>query len=344
MPQNSFSIHTHPETLLKDFFSNRSYSQVAVITDINTKKFCYPLIEKVLPKHALIELSAGEEFKNIDTCVLVWQKLTDLNFDRHSLVIILGGGVLGDLGGFCAATFKRGVDFVLVPTTLLAQVDASIGGKLGIDFNHLKNHIGLFQNPVVTLISPAFLQTLPERELRSGFAEIIKHCLISDSNMWEVIRKKSFEQQDWNMLISHSADFKSRVIEQDPKEKGLRKTLNFGHTIGHAAESYFLDSGNRILHGEAIALGMITESFIAYQKGLISTNELQQVSKYISEVFGKVELLPGEESILKLIYQDKKNKGNRILMALTKGLGQAVWDVEVSEEEIRSALSYYESL
>jgi 3-dehydroquinate synthase len=276
--------------------------------------------------------------------VVVWQKLTDLNFDRHSLVIILGGGVLGDLGGFCAATFKRGVDFVLVPTTLLAQVDASIGGKLGIDFNHLKNHIGLFQNPVVTLISPAFLKTLPERELRSGYAEIIKHCLISDSDMWEVIRKTPFQKQDWNMLISHSADFKSRVIEQDPKEKGLRKTLNFGHTIGHAVESYFLDSGSRILHGEAIALGMITESFIGNQKELINENELRQIGKHVLEVFGKIEMLPKDDTILKLIYQDKKNKGNKILMALTKGLGQAVWDVEVNEEEIKSALAYYRSL
>jgi 3-dehydroquinate synthase len=344
MPQNSFSIHSQPETLLKDFFANRTYSQVAVITDTNTKNFCYALVKEALPNHTLLELPAGEEAKNLETCVVVWQKLTDLNFDRHSLIVILGGGVLGDLGGFCAATFKRGVDFVLIPTTLLAQVDASIGGKLGIDFNHLKNHIGLFQNPVVTLISPAFLKTLPERELRSGFAEIIKHCLISDSNMWEVIRKRPFDQQDWNMLISHSADFKSRVIEQDPKEKGLRKTLNFGHTIGHAVESFFLDAGNRILHGEAIAIGMITESSIAHQKGLINENELGQVGKYILKVFGKVEKLPGGDAVLKLIYQDKKNKGNKILMALMKGLGQAIWDVEVTEEEIASALSYYKSL
>jgi 3-dehydroquinate synthase len=344
MPQNNFSIHTQPQTLLKDFFSHRTYSQVAVLTDINTKKFCYPLLQEALPQHTLVELPAGEEAKNLETCVVVWQKLTDLNFDRHSLVIILGGGVLGDLGGFCAATFKRGVDFVLVPTTLLAQVDASIGGKLGIDFNHLKNHIGLFQNPVVTLISPAFLKTLPERELRSGYAEIIKHCLISDSDMWEVIRKTPFQKQDWNMLISHSADFKSRVIEQDPKEKGLRKTLNFGHTIGHAVESYFLDSGSRILHGEAIALGMITESFIGNQKELINENELRQIGKHVLEVFGKIEMLPKDDTILKLIYQDKKNKGNKILMALTKGLGQAVWDVEVNEEEIKSALAYYRSL
>jgi 3-dehydroquinate synthase len=344
MSHTYYSISNQPHILLRDFFANRHYSQVAVLTDVNTKSLCYPLIKNSLPAHTVIELSAGEENKNLDTCTVVWQTLTNLNFDRQSLLLILGGGVLGDLGGFCAATFKRGIDFVVMPTTLLAQVDASIGGKLGIDFNHFKNHIGLFQNPVTTLISPVFLQTLSARELRSGFAEIIKHCLISDSKMWDIIRAKSLEQQDWNTLIPHSADFKIRIIEQDPLEKDVRKTLNFGHTIGHGVESYFLKEGNRIFHGEAIAIGMIAESFIARQKGLITNNDLEQISRYVLQIFGKNNNLPGTAAILKLIYQDKKNIGNRILMALTKGLGQAVWGVEVKEDEIESALSYYNSL
>jgi 3-dehydroquinate synthase len=344
MLQPSYSIHKQPETLINEFFANRSYSQIAVVVDVNTKNACYPLIKKSLPTHSLIELSAGEETKTLQTCSVVWQKLTDLNLDRHSLLFILGGGVLGDLAGFCAATFKRGIDFVLTPTTLLAQVDASIGGKLGIDFNHFKNHIGLFQNPVTTLISPAFLQTLSDRELRSGFAEVIKHCLISDFAMWNIIRSKSLVQQDWNTLIPHSANFKSRIIEQDPKETGIRKTLNFGHTIGHGVESYFLGEQNRIFHGEAIAIGMIAESFIGQRKGLITVNELDQISQYILEIFGKNNSMPEAGAILELIYQDKKNIGNRILMALTKGLGQAVWGVEVKEDEIESALSYYHSL
>jgi 3-dehydroquinate synthase len=258
--------------------------------------------------------------------------------------LILGGGVLGDLGGFCAATYKRGIDFVLMPTTLLAQVDASIGGKLGIDFNHYKNHIGVFQTPVTTLISPAFLKTLPERELRSGFAEIIKHCLISDATMWNNISSKNLKQQDWDILIPHSVKFKSKVVEEDPKEKGLRKILNFGHTIGHAVESYFLNSGNRIFHGEAIAIGMIAESFIGVKKGLLTETELTQISGYLLQIFGKNKDVISDKAVLEIIYQDKKNKGNKILAALTKGIGEAIWDVEISEEEIKESLSYYRSL
>jgi 3-dehydroquinate synthase len=342
MPE-SFTIHPEPEKLLNDFFRDQSYSQIGVLTDTHTVEVCYPLIQSALPKHTLLKVSAGEEFKNLDTCIQVWQKMTDLNFDRHSLLLVLGGGVLGDMGGFCAATYKRGISFVLMPTTLLAQVDASIGGKLGIDFNHYKNHIGIFQQPVTTLISSAFLKTLPERELRSGFAEIIKHCLISDVTMWNVIQQKPLLSQNWEELISHSVKLKSSIIEKDPHEKGLRKILNFGHSIGHAVETHFLASGQRLFHGEAIAIGMIAEAFIAVKKGLLIESELKQISNYLLEVFGKVEELnvTANQDILNIIYQDKKNKGSKILMALTQGLGKAVWDVEVNEDEIVQALAYY---
>ncbi|HEY5823028.1 MAG TPA: 3-dehydroquinate synthase [Cyclobacteriaceae bacterium] len=343
MPER-FEIHSEPDHLLREFFTNRTYSQIVVLTDTNTASACYPALKSALPPHNLVQIQPGEAAKNLETCVTIWQQLTDRQLDRHSLVLVLGGGVLGDMGGFCAATYKRGIDCVLMPTTLLAQVDASIGGKLGIDFNHFKNHIGVFQTPVTTLISPAFLKTLPERELRSGFAEIIKHCLISDTQMWDTIRTKSLAEQDWNKLILHSVSFKSRVITEDPKEKGLRKILNFGHSIGHAVESHFLNSDHRLFHGEAIAIGMITELFIALKKGLIQKPELDQISEYVLKIFGKVNLAAEDRAILDNIYQDKKNKGNRILMALTKGIGQAVWDVEVNETEIIESLAYYRSL
>ncbi len=219
---------------------------------------------------------------------LYGKNLTEHQFDRHSLLVVLGGGVLGDLGGFCAATYKRGIDFVLMPTTLLSQVDASVGGKLGIDFLQFKNHIGVFCEPVATLICTSFLSTLPERELRSGFAEIIKHCLISDKNMWEVVRTRSLHAQDWAALIPHSVAFKKQVIETDPREKGLRKILNFGHTVGHAVESYFLNSGNRLFHGEAIAVGMIAEACIAESKKLITRTELMEIGSYIKQIYPKV--------------------------------------------------------
>ncbi len=328
--------------MLEEFFSNRQYSSVAVLTDTNTYKYCYPLVQPALPNHSVFTIAAGEEHKNLNACTVVWEKLTELKFDRHALLIVLGGGVIGDLGGFCAATFKRGIDFVLMPTTLLALVDASVGGKLGIDFNQFKNHIGVFCEPVATLICPSFLTTLPERELRSGFAEIIKHCLISDKKMWDVIRARSLEDQDWATLIPHSVAFKKQVIETDPHEKGLRKILNFGHTVGHAVESYFLNSRNRLFHGEAIAVGMIAEACIAESKKLVTRAELVEIATYVKQIYPKVTLTSTFDEVIKLMAQDKKNKGNKILMALTEGIGKACWDVEVSQEEIEESLKYYQ--
>src|SRR5688572_24998262 len=172
---------------LQGYLFNKKYSSLAVLVDENTRRHCLPLITPALPAHFIIEVKSGEDEKNIATSEIIWQALTDHALDRHACLIVLGGGVLGDMGGFCAATYKRGIDFILIPTTLLAQVDASIGGKLGIDFNHFKNHIGVFQKPALTLLHHGFLATLPENELRSGFAEVIKHTLISDASMWKKI-------------------------------------------------------------------------------------------------------------------------------------------------------------
>jgi 3-dehydroquinate synthase len=340
MPQ--IVIRQEPHVLISDFFARVSYSQVVVLADENTAAHCYPLIQKNLPGHQLITLKAGEEQKNLTTCTQVWEALTNHRLDRHSLVLIIGGGVIGDLGGFCAATYKRGVDFVLMPTTLLAQADASVGGKLGIDFMGFKNHIGVFCEPVATLISPSFLKTLPERELRSGFAEVIKHCLIADRSMWDDLRKKDLHQQDWETLLAHSVDFKRGVVATDPKEKGLRKILNYGHTVGHAVESYFLESGNRIFHGEAIAVGMIAEAHIAAAKNLLKQKELEEITTYLNRIYPAIELPKNRSGILELTLQDKKNKGNKILMALPEGIGKARWDVEVNLEEINASLDYYQ--
>ncbi|MBS1488301.1 MAG: 3-dehydroquinate synthase [Bacteroidetes bacterium] len=318
--------------------------KIAVLADTNTVAHCYPLVKNGLPAHQLISIPAGEEHKTIATCGLIWEKFTDLKLDRHALVIVVGGGVLGDMGGFCAATFKRGIDFILVPTTLLAQVDASVGGKLGVDFMNYKNQIGVFCPPKVTLICSDFLKTLPERELRSGFAEVIKHCLISDAAMWQTIRSKKLLNQDWKALASHSVAFKKTVTDTDPTESGLRKILNFGHTIGHALESYFFTHGNRIFHGEAIAMGIIMESFIARQRGLLSEHELTEASDYLISVFPKEIADWNTEKVIQLIYQDKKNKGDKILMALPDGIGHARWDIEINEKEIRQSFDYYRSL
>ncbi len=344
MLPSSVQIQNSPDALIREFLAGKNYSQVGVLVDDNTKTHCYSLLQPGLSDHQLFEIPAGEEHKNVHTCLKVWDQLTKSGFDRHSLLIILGGGVLGDLGGFCAATYKRGIDFMLMPTTLLAQVDASIGGKLGVDFDNIKNHIGLFQLPIATFICHPFLMTLPKRELRSGFAEIIKHCLISDRAMWERISVKSLEGQSWGELVQHSVEFKYSVIEKDPRESGLRKILNFGHSIGHAVEGDFLASGNRIFHGEAIAIGMIAESWIAREKKLISSNELEQIRSYLMKIFGPFPSLGADDALLGRMAQDKKNRGNKVLMALPKGIGNAVWDIEVSTNEIVASLNYFRSI
>ena len=344
LPENVL-FSNDPVNDLQSFLTRKQYSQIAVLVDENTQTHCYPTLTAGLPQHFMITVKSGEEQKNLSTCLSIWQSMTDHALDRHAVVIIVGGGVLGDMGGFCAATYKRGIDFILVPTTLLSQVDASIGGKMGVDFNSFKNHIGIFQQPVLTLIHSGFLKTLPESELRSGFAEVIKHALISDAATWDLIRSRSLKDQDWNRLLHHSVEFKANVTTQDPREKGLRKILNAGHTIGHAVESYLLSTGHRILHGEAIAVGLIAEGFLARERSMLSEADLAAISSYITQTFGRVMLEESAlEKIAMLTVQDKKNKGNRILCVLLDGIGRAQWDCEISLEEVKRALSFYRML
>ena len=328
---------------LRSFLGQKDYSQIIVLADVNTKKYCYPLIKDSLPKHKLIVVKSGEEYKNLTTCEQIWSAMTEAELDRHALMINLGGGVVGDMGGFCAATYKRGIDFIQIPTTLLAQVDASVGGKLGIDFGGLKNHIGVFTQPQSVLIDSTFLETLSEREKRSGFAEINKHCLIQDGDKWNEIRRKDLEQQDWADLITHSVEIKKKVVAQDPTEKGLRKILNFGHTLGHAIETYFLPNGKkRLLHGEAIATGMLCESYISLEKNLIDQKTLSQIEEFIFSVYGKVPMKATDfEAIIHHTQQDKKNKGKEIRFSLINGAGSCLYDVVVSKKEMIRALEYY---
>ncbi len=338
---NHIVLSQNPAELVSQFFVHHRYSQVAVLADAHTHVHCYPQIQAALPPHQLCVVPAGEEHKTLATCERVWGFLTDLAMDRHGLVVVLGGGVLGDLGGFCAATYKRGIAFVLVPTTLLAQVDASVGGKLGIDFRNLKNHIGVFQPPASTLISPAFLKTLPERELRSGFAEVIKHALIADNKLWtQLIKLPDWHAIDWLSVIRTSVEIKCRVVDQDPTEKGIRKILNFGHTIGHAVESAALEAGMSLYHGEAVAVGMICEAYLSSKKGLLPDPAKATITDYLRSVYGTV-LLPDEARVLALALQDKKNQGGRILAALLKETGQAVWDVEISATDVAEAMDFY---
>jgi len=332
---------------LNIFLENKDYSKIFVIADTNTRKYCYNRIKDNLPRHSIVTVPAGETHKTLATCEKIWEAMTRAELDRHALVIDIGGGVIGDMGGFCAATYKRGINFIQIPTTLLAQADASVGGKLGIDFHGFKNHLGVFQQPVRVLIDPVFLETLPPRELRSGFAEVVKHCLIADAEKWHEIREKDLERQNWPDLIAHSVGIKKAIVAQDPTEKGLRKILNFGHTLGHAVETLFLEKGPkaRLLHGEAIAAGMVMQSYLAYQKKMIDRQTLEQVEEFMFSVFGKADIQPGEiETIVSLTRQDKKNRSSEVRFSLLTAAGSCAYDIAITPAEMRKALQYYTGL
>lgn len=341
---------------LSSLLSRKNYSQIWILTDENTHQHCLPLLLPYLPfAYYEIQINAGEHFKNLETCTQIWDAFTKVHTDRKAVLLNLGGGVIGDMGGFCAATYKRGIDFIQIPTTLLSQVDASVGGKLGIDFQGFKNHIGVFCEPQAVVIEPAFLQTLAQEELRSGFAEVIKHCLIADAKQWEDLlqnwtptlwKAPSVTQDDlkeWHRLILHSIHIKHQVVSQDPTEKGLRKILNFGHTVGHAVESYLLEDPERKkLHGEAIAIGMICESEIAYQKGFISSQARDEIKGYLSAIYASAAIQEDElEQIAKLARQDKKNEAGSIQASLLESIGKANFNQLITEEEIKASLLYY---
>ena len=329
---------------LGDYLSDR-HQNIGVLVDNNTFVHCYPLIEHALPKHFVINIASGEKHKDLSTCNGIWEEMTYHQMDRNSLLINLGGGVIGDMGGFCAATYKRGIEFLNIPTTLLAQVDASIGGKLGIDFQGFKNHIGVFQIPEKVLICPEFLLTLPTAEMRSGFAEVIKHALIFDAEHWVKIKKTPWELQPWDEHIAHSVYAKNKIVEEDPAENGIRKILNFGHTVGHAIERHFLHEPESLLHGEAIAIGMICESFISSISEGLADHQLKEISEFILGNFGKFNI-PKEDlnAIAKNVLQDKKNINGRIMCTLLPEIGKAIYNIPLTLNQVEQSLEFYCSL
>lgn len=346
MPHYPISIGAQALTELADWLAVQSFSQLLVLDDAHTHLHCYPQLQPQLPAHQVFTVPAGEQHKHLSTCVAIWQAMTELALDRRALVLNLGGGVIGDMGGFVAATYKRGLDFVQVPTTLLAMVDASVGGKLGIDFQGYKNHVGLYREPLGVYIYPPFLATLPEAELRSGLAEVIKHHLIADAAAWPQLR----DQADWRQLpledlIRHSVRIKADIVAADPQERGLRKALNFGHTIGHALETARLDGPQPLLHGEAIAVGMLAEAYLSQQRGLLTRQELAEVHAYLTRVYPPVNLAGDDLAHLAhLARNDKKNEGGRILCTLLDGIGGVAVNQAITPEEVVGGLRYYQSM
>lgn len=345
---SSCAVHFNQKAYntLTKHLESKAYSKIFVLVDENTRLHCLPkLLEKVEEKQAfeVIEITSGEIHKNISTCTQVWQLLSDQDADRKSLLINLGGGVVTDLGGFVASTFKRGIDFINIPTTLLAMVDASVGGKTGVDLGPLKNQIGVINQPEMVLVVPDFLKTLDDRQLNSGFAEILKHGLIQSKPYWETVKVVT-GFTNLNNLIYESVVIKNKVVLQDPTEQGLRKILNYGHTLGHAIESYFLESENHqtLLHGEAIAVGMILEAYLSNQLTGMPESELQDITKTFLNRYKKVAFIEEDiKNILSLLKFDKKNSHGNINFVLLKNIGNPEIDVEIPGDLFTKAFTYY---
>lgn len=332
---------------LEKLLAEKKYSTLFILVDENTKQHCYPRFLAQLHTSLsmqIIEIESGEIHKNLETCVSVWNSITDFGGDRKSLLITLGGGVITDLGGFVASCFKRGIDFINIPTTLLSMVDASVGGKTGVDLGVLKNQIGVFANPQMVIIDDVYLETLAARELTSGMAEIIKHGLIYDSKLFNQVKES--KEQHINNLIHRSIEIKNEVVLQDPKEKSMRKILNYGHTLGHAIESFYLESDEKenLTHGEAIAIGMICESYISNKLLNFSIQKLIEVKETILSLFPKIVLQKADFSaILDLLKHDKKNVSGNVNFVLLYDFEDYKLDCKVSQELIIESLLYYNS-
>lgn len=326
---------------LKEILSNTSYSKLFVLADDQTENYCYPIVKPLLAdNHVLISVKSGENNKTLATCTEIWEQLTSYEADRNALLINLGGGVITDMGGFCAGCYKRGINFINIPTTLLAQVDASVGGKTGVDFEGFKNHIGLFREPLCVIVDTIFHETLPENQLRSGFAEMLKHGLIGDINHWKTLQTQGYKAIDLDM-IKTSVAIKEKVVQADPTEKGLRKILNFGHTVGHAIESFCLSNNIPLLHGEAIALGMIAEAYLSEKKGMLNKRDLLEIENFLLRVYEIPEIKKASyPEILRLCKQDKKNKNGAVLMSLLEENGKATYDISIEDLLLQEAISY----
>ena len=327
-----------------------NYSKIFVIVDEHTHEHCLaPFLGKLATEIPIeiIEISFGEINKTIETCTGVWDALANLDADRKGLIINVGGGVVTDLGGFVASTFKRGMDFINVPTSLLSMVDASVGGKTGVDLGTLKNLIGVINNPQMVLIDDVFIDTLPPEELRSGLAEMYKHGLVADRAYWDKLKNLSaMTTDDLSQLIYESIIIKNDIVIEDPREQNVRKALNYGHTLGHAIESYCLASEDRttLLHGEAIAIGMILESFISVALTGLSQDELDEITATFNDMYDAVAFAKADiTSIIEYLKYDKKNANGQINFVLLESIGKPVIDKQVSNELIHAAFDYYQA-
>ena len=337
---------------LNNYIKTKNPSKIFVLVDTNTHDDCLPQFLEQLESGEIVvevmEIPNGEDHKTIDICMGVWEALSEYNADRKSLLINLGGGVVTDLGGFVASTYMRGIAYINIPTSLLAMVDASVGGKTGVDLGALKNHVGVINEGEMVGVDTSFLSTLPQNEMVSGFAEMLKHGLVYDKAYWNTLTHlENLDISDLDRLIYDSVIIKNKVVSEDPTEQGLRKILNFGHTLGHAIESYFLENGDKtsLLHGEAIAVGMILETYISTKICGLSDEELKTITQGILKTFSKVAISKDDQTIvIDLLKHDKKNSHGVIKFVLLEAISKPKIDCVVSNELILEAFDYYSAL
>ncbi|MBC2844974.1 3-dehydroquinate synthase [Winogradskyella flava] len=337
---------------LNSYVKTTNPSNIFILADTNTHEYCLPNFLAQLESGDTIvevmEMPEGEDHKTIDICTGVWEALSEYNADRKSLLINLGGGVVTDLGGFVASTYMRGIDYINVPTSLLSMVDASVGGKTGVDLGVLKNQIGVISEPSMVLIDTSYLETLPQNHMVSGYAEMLKHGLIQDNDYWNtLINFENLDASKLDQLIYDSVVIKNKVVTEDPKEQGLRKILNFGHTLGHAIESYFLGNADKtpLLHGEAIAIGMILEAYISTKVSGLSPEAFKNIKDGILKTFSLVSINENDQKLISnFMKHDKKNSHGIIKFVLLNAIGIPKIDCEVNAEIISEAFDYYNTL
>lgn len=330
--------------------ADSNFSKIFILTDENTSKYCLPhfLKKQNFSKPSeVITIPAGEEHKIIETCLSVWNELSEKGADRNSLLINLGGGMITDLGGFVASTFRRGISFINIPTSLLAMVDASVGGKNGVDLGHIKNQIGVINSANFVVLDSDFLKSLPKEQLNSGMAEMLKHGLIHSDDYWNQVKScNRFDDEVFQQLIWDSILIKKEIVEKDPFETGIRKTLNYGHTLGHAIESYFLKNSNKteLLHGEAVAIGLILATYISHKLLDFPEKKLEDItstilSRYQKQIFSEDDIA----EIIKFLIFDKKNVDGKVLFVLLKDIGESKTNCIVDNELIYSSFEYYKN-
>ncbi len=333
------------------------HDRVFVLADTTTAELCWPVVRCFLcmRQSELITIPAGDDHKTIATATYVWQQLSQRGATRHSCLINLGGGMVTDLGGFVAGTFKRGINYINMPTTLLAMVDASVGGKTGVNLDGLKNEVGTFSRPSFVIIHTPFLQTLSHENFLSGYAEMLKHALLSDNALWAEtiehstlsIEHSTLDMGQWEKLLKRSVAVKQRIVAADPKEQGLRKELNLGHTVGHALETWSRseERGKRrvepLLHGYAVAYGLVAELFLSAVRCGFPTDKLRQTVSFIHELYGRPSITCDDyDALIALMRHDKKNKRSQINFALLADIGDVLLDQTATVEEIKEALDF----